>query len=152
MLVTSAVFIRLVARLEAVDVPLAQLDVAVEHRQEELEVRRGLGLEPDRHRFSRGTGHLAAQVGRHAHRLLVVAAGDANRRRVDGVRVERRLDRRELVEEPSDLRVDQPLVRQALHELGVVGAVRSPGRRHSRALVPVEEPAERVQRLDVREP
>ena len=83
----------LVARLIAVDVAHAQLDVALEHGKKQLEVRRGLRLEPHRDRFGRGARHLGAKRGRHAHGLLVVAACDTDRRRVDRIGIERGFDR-----------------------------------------------------------
>ena len=145
--------VRLVARLEARDVLQAQLDVALEHRQEELEVGRRLRLEPGSATDSAERArHLLAQRGGNADCLVVVAACDADRRRVDRVGIERRLHRRELVEQATDLGIDQALVRESLQERGMICAMRAAGGRHHRALVPVEQPREGIERLDVGEP
>ena len=137
--------------LEALDVALAQLDVALEQRQEDVEVRRRLRLEPDGRRLRGRLRHLAAQLGRHLHGLRVVAARDADDRRVPGVGIERVEARLELVEQPADLRVGELLVREPLEQRDVSRALHEAGGRHHRALVPGEQVREGVERRVVGE-
>ena len=141
--------VRLVLRAEALDIAVPQLDVALHQRQEEVEVRGRLRLEPPGADFGRRPRHLRAQLDRHLHRLLVVAPGDADERAVPRVRIE--VARLELVEQAADLRVDQHLVREALEQRDVVGPVLEARRRHHRPLVPREQERERVERLVVAE-
>ncbi len=143
--------VRLVPRLEAVDVAAAQLDVALERRQEALEARGRLRLEPGRAARGRRERHLGGELGRHPHRLLVPAPGDPHERRVVGVGIERRDDRLELVEEAADRRVDQVLVGEPLDERLVAAADLGAGRRHLRPLVPREQHRQRVEGVNVLE-
>ena len=143
--------VRLVGLLEAVDVAVPQLDVALEQRQEDVEVRRRLRLEPDGRGLRGRLHHLAAQLRRHLDGLRVVAPRRADDRRVPRVRVERVEPRLELVEQPADLRVGQLLVREPLEQRHVARALHEAGRRHRRALVPREQGREVVERRVVGE-
>ena len=69
--------VRLIPGVEALDVLEPQVEVPLERGQERAEVRRLLRLCPHLHPVRAGARHLRAQVGRHAHRLLVVAPRDA---------------------------------------------------------------------------
>jgi hypothetical protein len=139
----------LVLLVEAVDVLHAQLDVALEQWQEELEVRRRLRLAPDRVGFARGARHLGPQLGGHAHGFRVFATREAQQPGIVRVGVERALDRLELVEQPADLRIGRRLVREAREERDVVGAVAAAAGRHDRPLVPREQEHDGGERVPV---
>jgi len=64
--------VRLVDHVEAVDVPLAQVEVLAQDGQERLEVVVLPRLDPHRVREGRRAGHLRAQIGRHLPQLLPV--------------------------------------------------------------------------------
>ena len=143
--------VRLVGRVEAGDVAAAQLDGALERGQEQLEVRRHLRLEPDRGRIGGGPRHLAGELGGHAHGLVVLAPGEADQRGVVGVRVERVLERAQLLDEAAHLGIDQRLMAELLEHGQVRAAARRAGRRHDRPLVPDEQRRDRSQGLDLLE-
>ena len=141
----------LVGRVEAGDVAAAQLDGALERREEQLEVRRHLRLEPDRGRLGGGPRHLAGELGGHAHRLVVLTPGEADQRGVVGVRVERVLERAQLLDEAAHLGIDQRFMAELLEHGQVRAAARRAGRRHDRPLVPDEQRRDRSQGLDLLE-
>ena len=66
----------------------------------------------------RGMEMRLAQLRRDLHSLCVVAPGDADRRRLPRVGIERALDGFELVEQPPRLRVGEPLMRERLDQSG----------------------------------
>ena len=102
--------VRLLDAVEAVDVAAAQLHGPFHDGQEELEVRLGFCLDPDRTRLCRGARHLRAQLRRDARRFLVLTPGDPDERRVVGVGLERVLEWTKLVEQATRLVIDQELV------------------------------------------
>ena len=124
---------------DAVDVLELQLDDPLERRQERREVRLGLRLHPDRPRLGGSAGHGSAQRRGHVDCLLVVAAREADQRGIVGVRVERLLERPQLVEEPAHRGIREPLVREPLQRRHLVGAMAGAGSRHHGLLVPREE-------------
>ena len=130
--------VRLVLGLEALDVAAAELDVALERPEEELEVRRLLRLLPHRVRLGGGDRHLAAQLDRNLNRLVVHPAREPEEAGVVGARVERGADGLELVEQAADLGIGQFLVGEALQQRDVLRAVADPRGRHRRVLVPDE--------------
>jgi hypothetical protein len=142
----------LVDAFEALHVAQAQLDVPLERRPEERVVRLRARLHPERARLRPGPRHLRAQLRRHAHRLLVVAAREPDQRRVVRVGVERLLVRPELVQEPAGLVGDQELVGDALQGGKMIRAVRRAGGRHHRLLIPGEDADDPPEVGDPREP
>ncbi len=86
------------------------------------------------------SGHFLAELGGHPARLLPVASRHADEARVVGVVLERLHGRLGVVEEPSDLVVGEPLVRDAAERRELVGARLGAERRHRHALVPAEHP------------
>ena len=144
--------VELVARLEARDIAAAELEVPLERGQERRVARGGLRLHPDRRRLRRGAGHLGRELRRDAHGLLVEPPPEANQARVVGVRVERLPHRLELVEEPADLGLDQPLVGELLEQTQMPAAGRGAGRGHCRPLVPREQHRQRFEAVNLLEP
>ena len=133
--------VRLVRRLEALDVAAAQLDVA-------LEQRAGTARSPTSPsprtqtgaRLGGGARHLLAELGRHVHGLVVRRGGRARRSAASSESGSSDASTgAELVEQPPDLRVDEQLVREPLQQREVVGAVTAAGRRHDRPLVPGQQ-------------
>src|SRR5579862_1452944 len=141
--------VRLLLRAEALDVTVSKLDVPIHQRQEEVEVRGRLRLEPARRRLGGCAHHLRAQLGGNLHRLLVVAPRDAQQRAVPRVGIE--VTRLELVEQSPDVGVDEHLMAEAPEQRHVVGAVAEAAGRHHRALVPREQARERAETLRLRE-
>jgi hypothetical protein len=80
---------------------------------------------------------------------LIVAAGGADGRRLPRVWIERVEPGLELVDEPPDLRVDEPLVLEPFEQRHVRAAVDGARGGHHRPLVPGEQGRERVERRDV---
>ena len=144
--------VRLVDVVEALDVAETELDVALEDRQERLEVRVGLRFDPDRPRFSRGASHLCAELGRHAKRLVVVAADDPNEACVVGVGIERLRLAGRFVEQPPRLVSNEELVREELERPHLLGPVTGAGRGHHRLLIPAEDPHDPLQVCDRSKP
>src|SRR5579863_5811577 len=95
--------VRLVLRLEACDVAAAQLDVALERTEEELEVGGRLRLLPDRARLGGRDGHLTAQLYGHLNSLVVHPAREPEEAGVVRARVEGAAKRLELVQQAADL-------------------------------------------------
>ena len=93
-----------------------------------------------------------AQLGRHPARLLPVAARDADEAAVVGVVRERLDERLGRVEQPADLVVDEPLVRDAAERRELVGARVRAARRHRHALVPAEHAGRAPQVGDLGQP
>ena len=144
--------VRLLDVVEAVDVPEAQLDVALERGQEAFEVGRRLRLHPHRPRLGARARHLGAKLGRHADCLVVLAPHDADeggvvRIRVEGLRLARRL-----LEQPAGLVRDEALVGEQLQCSHLLGAVRRSGRGHHRLLVPAEDAHDALQVDDRSQP
>ena len=85
----------IVGRREAVDVPVLELERAVEPRAEALVVVVGPRLRPRIDALGRELRQVGRELGRHATRLLPVASGDCDQARVVGVGIELRLERAE---------------------------------------------------------
>ena len=107
---------------EAVDVAVAQLDLALERVAEAGEVGRGPRLLPRRLAERRRAARLGGQAGRDAHRLLEVAPQLAQEAHVVGVRVLLGRPGLERVEQPAQLRLGQPVVRDGLERRRLVAA------------------------------
>ena len=122
--------------LEAGDVAVAELDVALERVAEEAEVGRRARLLPGLLAERVGVADLGGELGRHAHRLLVVAPDGGEQADGVGVRVLAGGPRLERVEQPPDLGVDQLVVGDHLERRRVVRAGGGAVRRHHRVLVP----------------
>ena len=122
--------------LEAGDVAVAELDVALQRVAEEAEVRGRARLLPGLLAQRVGVADLGGELGRHAHRLLVVAPHGGEQADVVGVRVLAGGPRLERVEQPPDLGVDQLVVGDHLERRRVVRAGGGAVRRHHRVLVP----------------
>jgi hypothetical protein len=144
--------VRLVVVVEAFDIAAAQLEVVAEGGQELGEIGLLPRLDPDRHRERGGSGHLPAQLGGDAPRLLPVAADEADQARLVGVVVERVLERREPVEEAPDLVGGQRLVRDPVESRELLRANACPAGRHLHLLVPAEERRRSVEIVDLRDP
>ncbi len=141
--------VRLVAWLEALDVPAAELEVSLEGGPEQLPVRRRLRLEPDRPGLGSSLRDLRAQLRWDAHGLLVVPPRETDQPRVVRPGIERLCERLQLVEESADLGVDQLLVRMASQEPHVATTDPRPRRGHDRLLVPVQQHGQRHEAVDV---
>jgi hypothetical protein len=93
--------------------------------------------------------HAAAISVGNAARLLPVAAGDADQARVVGVAAELLLERRHLVQQPTDLVRDEALVDEAGERRRGLRAGGRPLRRHHRPLVPPEHPERALEIVDL---
>ncbi len=113
---------------------MAELDVSLHQRQEEVEVRRRFRFEPARRGFGCRARHLRAELDRNLDGLVVVTARDPHERAVPGVGIEITL--LELVEQAAGLRIDQHLMPESLQQGEVIRPVLEAARRHHRALVP----------------
>ena len=122
--------------LEAGDVAVAELDVALERVAEEAEVGGRAGLLPGLLAERVGVAHLGSELGRHARGLLVVAPHGGEQADGVGVGVLGLGPRGERVEQAPDLGVDQLVVADHLERGRVVGAGGGAVRRHHRVLVP----------------
>ena len=141
--------VRLVVVVEALDVLAAQVEVLAEGRQELREVRVLSRLDPDGHRKRGGARHLAAQLGRHAARLLPVAADEPDQARLVRVVRLRLLEARQLVEQPSHLVGRERLVGDPVERRELLGADAGASGRHLDLLVPAEERRRAVEILDL---
>ena len=136
-------------RLEALHVAVLELQVALERGDEAGEVRLGASLEPGLMAERRRSRDLGRKGRRHAARLLVVTARDADQARLERVVREALLVPRKLLEQPADLVVDQGLVENAAERSHLLGASRSATRRHHYLLIPAEHPPDAP---EIREP
>src|SRR5262249_13476151 len=102
-------------------------------------------LQPERAR----AGELCPQLRRHLARLLPVAASDADQARLEGVVVVRRLEIGELLQQPTDLRRRELLVRDAAQGRQLLGPTGSAPRRHHRLLIPCEHGDRAAQVVDL---
>ncbi len=127
-----------VGRLEALDVAALQLDVRAQVGEERGEVVVLAGLDPGVVAARGGAGHLDAQFGRDAARLVVVATRDADQARVVGVVGERLLERGEPLQEAADLGIGEAVVDDAAEGRKRLGAGLGAEWRHGDALVPSE--------------
>jgi hypothetical protein len=139
-------------RLEALDVAVAQLDVARQRVAEAREVRGRARLLPCLLAERVGVAHLRRQRGGHAHGLLVVAADGGEQPHVVGVRVLAGRPGVERVEQPADLGVGQAAVADQLERGGVIGAGGRPARRHHRVLVPEQQRVDAAEVAQLRHP
>ena len=137
---------------EQLDVAAAQLHVVLEVRAERLEVVRRARQAPRHEALGAGLDDLRPQVGRDPHGLLEVLAGDADQRRVVGVRVERVLVRPQLLEQPPRLGRREDVVRDAVERGLLLTAGTRAGRRHHHLHVPAEDPADPIDVGDLGEP
>ena len=144
--------VRQVGRLEALDVAALQLDVLAQVREEGGEVVVPPRLDPGVVAARGGARHLDPELGRHAARLLPVAARDADQARVVGVVGQRLLERCEPVEQASDLGVGEAIVDDAAERGERLGARLGPERRHRHALLPAEHAGGAAEVGDLREP
>ena len=132
----------------------AECDVvdALKRGPEDREVVRLARLEPRDVRLAALPCPVGGELGRNAARLLPVAAGDADQARVVGVVVELVLERRELVEQPSDLVGREPLVRDPGERRSHLRACGRALRRHHRPLVPAGDRGGLLEVVDLRQP
>ncbi len=114
----------------------AELDVPLEMRQEEREVRGAASLHPDRVRLGGRARLLLAQLDRNAELLLPVGARGTDQARLVRVVVERLFVRTQILEQPAEVVRDQPLVDELRDRPELVGANAPALRRHHRLLVP----------------
>ncbi len=138
--------------LEALDVAVAQLDVARQRVAETREVRGRAGLLPRLLAERVGVADLRRQRGGHAHRLLVVAADGGEHPHVVGVGVLVGRPRVEAVEQPADLGVGDAAVADQLERRGVVRAAGRPVGRHHRVLVPEQQRVDAAEIAQLRHP
>ena len=131
--------------LEAGDVALPQLDVALERGAEVLEVVVRERLLPRVKAGRLRVRDVGGEVGRHADGALVVAPDPADEPRVVTVRVLALRPWLQGVEQAAQAGVGLARVDDALERRGLVGARRSAARRHHRVLVPEEQRTERVE-------
>ena len=137
--------VRVREALEAGDVAVAQLDLELERVAEAGEVGGRAGLLPGLLAERGGAARLGRQAGRHPHGLLEVAPQLAQQARVVAVGVLLGRPRLELVEQPAQLGVGQPLVRDRLERRRVVAAGGRAARRHHRVLIPEQERVDPLQ-------
>jgi hypothetical protein len=123
---------------EALDVPAAELDDALEPGPERLELGVLARLHPDLVRLGCGLRELDGEVGGDAARALPVAACDPDQRRVVGVVRKGRSVRLELLEEHAEAIVDDVRVHDLLERRELRRAGRSAARGHEDGHVPDE--------------
>ncbi len=137
-------------RVEALDVAVAQLELALQGALEAAEVGRRQrllpGLEPERLRAR----DLRRQVLGHADGLLEVAPRPVDEPRLVRVGVLPRRPRLERVEQAAELRVGLARVENALERRGHLGPRSGAARRHHRVLVPEHQRAERLEVVHLR--
>ena len=138
--------------LEALDVAVAQLDVARQRVAEVREVRGRAGLLPRLLAERGGVAHLRRQRAGHAHRLLVVAPDGGEHPHVVGVGVLVGRPRVEAVEQPADLGIGDAAVADQLERRGVVRAAGRPVGRHHRVLVPEQQRVDAIEIAQLRHP
>ena len=100
----------LVGGVEALDVAVLQLQVLLEVRQHRRVVGLLLRRPPVGDRERAGPPHLPGELGRHAHRLLVVPARDSEQARLVAVVVDALLELLQVLEQRAELGVDEALV------------------------------------------
>ncbi len=142
--------VRVGVALEARDVGVAQIDVAGERVAERREVVRRARLEPGLLALDLGAREVGGERGRHAHRLLEVAAQPADEPDVVGVGVLAVRPRLERVEQPAETGVGLARVDELGQRGAVLGAAVGAGRRHHRLLVPEQQAADRVEVAQLR--
>ena len=131
--------VRRVVPLEAFDVPTFQVEVALERRKELREVVRRACLDPHLVAERCSAGHLHAELGGNPALFFPVASRHADQRGIVGVVVERLRERRHALEEESDLRVDELLVRDPAERRERLGSGGVTARRHRHLLIPEED-------------
>ena len=130
--------VRRVLPLEALDVAALQVEVALERGKEAREVVLRARLDPDLVAERGRADHLGAELGGNAALLLPVAARDADEARIVGVVVERLLEWLQSLEQASDLRVGESLVRDPADRRECFGPSRVTAGRHRHLLIPAE--------------
>ncbi len=143
--------VRRVAAVEALGPAERDLVDAPERRQEDPVVRRRARFEPGRLRFRALAQPRRGELGRDAPGLLPVAPGDADQAGVVGVVGERLLERRQPVEQPAGLVVDEALVDDPAERGQRLRARGRSPRRHHRALVPAQHAERPLQVVDLGE-
>ena len=128
---------------EAGGVAAGELDVAPQGGLEVREVVRLACFEPDREALRPGARHLGGEVAGDLPRDLAVAAHDADELRVVAIL---------RVEQGTELRCDEPLVREALDHGKRLPASGAAGGRHHDLLVPREDVAGVAQVRQLAEP
>ena len=89
------------------------------------------------------------EVGGHLHRLLEVAARDADETGIVAVLRQAIGVGLQLVEQPAECRIGEPLVRQPAQEGALPGARHRPTRRHVGGLVPAQHGTRRAEVADL---
>ena len=133
--------VRVVERLVTGNVLARELEPPLEVRAEDLVVRGRARLEPGAVAERAGSGHLGAQLARHAALLLVVSARDADDARLERLRLRALLERPQLVEQRAELRRRGAIVREPGQGRELLGPGGRAERRHPCLLVPGEEVA-----------
>ena len=134
--------------VEAVGVPVRELDVLLQVREEGREVGLLARFDPGGKGHGPGVGHLGAQVGWDALCLLVVAARDADLGCVVRVGIEALLVAPDIFEQLADLVVDEEVVRETVDRAQLLGPQWAGVRRHLRVLVPAEDGPRHAQVVD----
>jgi hypothetical protein len=142
----------LVCLREQLDVAPAQLHVMLEVRAERLEVVCGASEAPGHEAFGAGLDDLCPQVGGDPHGLVEVLAGNADQRRVVGVRVERVFVGGELLEQPPRHRRREEVIGDAVERRLLLAADAGTCGGHHDLHVPAEDPADTVDVGDLGEP
>ncbi len=137
---------------EAVGHAAAQLDVALQVRLEEREVRAAPGVDPHLRRLGARACDLRGQVAGHAARAAVVARRDAHERRRLVVVGAPSGPRRQLVEQRPQGRLGEAVVVQALHGGQDVAAGGAAARRHVRLLVPAQQVRRMTEVVELAQP
>ena len=102
--------------------------------------------------FSARALELGLQLGRDPHRLLVVAARDADDACLERLRIVRLLERAQRLEQVAESRVDAVLVGDGLDRRALLGARVGTGNGHLRLFVPAEQRAGLDEIVDCPEP
>ena len=131
--------------LEAVEVAAAELEVPVEPGRERRVVALRPGSRPRLLGVGRDACDLGGQLGRDTAGLVPVAPRDPDQARIVGLAVERFLERPQLLEQPSDLGIDETLVGEAVERGELLGPDRAATVRHHHELVPLERERDLVQ-------
>src|SRR2546423_2963477 len=128
-----------VGRRETGDVAMAQLELRLEVRAELLEVRMLLRGAPRGEPESGRTPHVADELRRNAHCLLVLAPRRPDEAGLEGVVVGALLEPSQLLEELPDPVVDEALLREPADGREGFGACLRTAGRHHHALVPEQQ-------------
>src|SRR5207237_9895263 len=128
----------------ALHVAVLELEVPLERGAQRGEILVGARLLPGPQPERARAADLGRQLRRDPGRLLVVSASDANQAGLERLRIVYLLVRAQPLQQPADLGIDEPLVREPSDRGELLGARLVPGRRHLRPLVPEEQAARPV--------